>query len=985
MSTIDNSGFTDFDQSHTDVSTILTTDNNTNGNSTLNSDFNNPSSAVTSSTDDNNATIDFENVDVTADYKKEKSVAKNDNEEEEKDNESVLSNEFSNSELEQYEPFFADEVSKEKDNETNVDDSMLIQKAVTYPVDKSEKDGDKNSNNTEDTSSTMGARKEKDIIESLTHENFQLKLRIVVVESQLQQASGEGVADLRKQLADAQAAKIAAQHESSKLRKTLGELNSNKDREYEQQDVEKDIRIKTLEENLSFYQYELEELRRHCEGLEQTSLDRETQYEDALRQERSNSRALQDQLKQSERYSTPLRKYDNFSAENLTRRTFSDDGTPPPDRGYIHIQNQVDNIKRILTGSASRSRSRLSAASFTGRDSAVDNMNMEAFSDMLRQIQDSAHLHNSKHSALKRELDTLSEDYENLVGNFERVDANFEQVLAELRETHDAEMSDLLKQMASKDDQIEKTNEELEDVWRHMNELKSSLSDLEDLRVESEELTEQSKEYQNEVFKLKSELNSKSMELEGLKNEKLKLVEELEELKNGGASNNNVLENVLTIVRESYDEKADVSTVVDCLTNAFKLVSEVEQTVAQVHETLAENERLAKVLDENEVELGNSKKELEDAKSKLEDVVKEKQNEQDGLDDKVGEYETKLKKTETDLNAAHDELKIANEKLASLQTMYTEIEDKKKEQVDELTKEKQDALKHVESLKNNYEQLKNEREEISKELKNLQEQLYYETSRNEALEKKVTSLNKNSRLGNTNSTNNNNNAPMLGQLDVSQTFKQQTYERMNELQKSIDKLQLTKNQDATTIKTLESRLHESRENTLKCYKLFLQKLYPQLDENLSKKVDSIYESMNNNSSSSSINFSSLEQLSKEALEYVIESMNKSLRQQEKRIHRLNEQLTQPMDKLDKLQKSGGNNNGEVRKEIFKQISGTFVGKIWLSRYHEMEKRWHNERETRRREYDGYKQHLNECYERIEAQKKQIGKLQQQYQQKVVSS
>lgn len=341
--------------------------------------------------------------------------------------------------------------------------------------------------------------------------------------------------------------------------------------------------------------------------------------------------------------------------------------------------------------------------------------------------------------------------------------------------------------------------------------------------------------------------------------------------------------------------------------------------------------------------------------------------------------------------------------------------------------EKQEASNKYESIRKMLDQHKREHDLLSTEAKNLQEQLYYESRKSENLEKKVSSLqkqeNRRSYSGNVN-----------GQLEASQTFKMETYHRLIELQKKVEDLEKTRITNTSTIKSLENKLQASKDERYRVLRTFFDKVVPILGSNwatrISKEMDGGTGTASSNGSEKSVEreskYKTLERLMVEAVDGLNDMMNKSkvkiksleakqnelyeemsqynnnewskkVSDLENQVEKLNRQLENSTQELKQAkgqatelenshkeqQRFGNPNsqdtkdvsvNGEVKKEIFKQISGTFVGKVWLSRYHEMEKRWHNEREARKREYDGYTQHLNECYDRIEGQKKSIRKL-----------
>lgn len=72
-----------------------------------------------------------------------------------------------------------------------------------------------------DNTSSLGVKKEAAKLESLQQENFRLKLKITIIEAQLDSNSEAGVADLKKQLAESEATKLMLTKDNNKLRKML--------------------------------------------------------------------------------------------------------------------------------------------------------------------------------------------------------------------------------------------------------------------------------------------------------------------------------------------------------------------------------------------------------------------------------------------------------------------------------------------------------------------------------------------------------------------------------------------------------------------------------------------------------------------------------------------------------------------------------------------------------------------------------------------
>lgn len=106
----------------------------------------------------------------------------------------------------------------------------------------------------------IGVKKEKAVIDSLKQEIFQLKLHIVIMETQMNTSSNTGVAQLKSRLAESEAARISMKNENDKLRRTMASFDE------EETDDSKD-KCQALEEELLEYEVALGEAQDQQEYL----------------------------------------------------------------------------------------------------------------------------------------------------------------------------------------------------------------------------------------------------------------------------------------------------------------------------------------------------------------------------------------------------------------------------------------------------------------------------------------------------------------------------------------------------------------------------------------------------------------------------------------------------------------------------------------------------------------------------------------------
>lgn len=103
------------------------------------------------------------------------------------------------------------------------------------------------------SNANIGLKEEKEAIDALQKENFQLKLQIVVMDDLWFKNSETGVAELKKQLSICQTERITIKHENDKLRKTLSTLRESHDEDYQKSQEENLQKIHQLEEELKMY------------------------------------------------------------------------------------------------------------------------------------------------------------------------------------------------------------------------------------------------------------------------------------------------------------------------------------------------------------------------------------------------------------------------------------------------------------------------------------------------------------------------------------------------------------------------------------------------------------------------------------------------------------------------------------------------------------------------------------------------------------
>ncbi|CAN6622665.1 hypothetical protein TRVA0_009S00672 [Trichomonascus vanleenenianus] len=939
--------------------------------------------------------------------------------------------------------------------------------------------------------SGIGAREERKVLDKLTTENFHLKLRISVIEGQLTNGSEEGLAKIAKQLADLKTANDELKRDNEKLRSNIDYLTKSKEHENEQEDFERDMKFRTVEEDLEYYKSEYVTLQDHCVQLEEYSREAESKLEDTLSE---NERlrfhiASADRTGKTKPQDSIDRLVESLEAPAAVRKgllpDFRDGASPTPESARLY--RQVEHIKRVLSPTydyhSPRSRSRLSATSSLPDVTLYESGATDYASDLLQQVQDAAFTSKARFNGLHRDYEALEHEYNELVAKYN--------VMLE-KNDHDVQV--LEQCIEEKDNELQSARQDFDELWESMNEVKDSLNELEELRAESHNLQDLIHARDEELMNLRLNSNNANLELESKINEVVRLTRELESLRaqydesqqliqqvedgavtqeqleeymnkledkshhirsledelavldrrvKEGEKSTEKLDLILGIVKTSYSEKTDLDNVIQHLKDAFDTVKEVQDTATQMNQVVSENGRLTS-------ELSSKKKELEvitkkltvkeaeatDMSKRVEELEERLQSELTRLLDEKDHLEANLKLSHEDiseLEEARHELEIElsemrtsdDQEIARLTKALSGVEIEK-ERLSKSLKEKNDILnsmlqvknglqKEVEKLKSKagtstviqdeYTRLKIERKELVRkhgelkkqcqilekqrddvihDAKDLQDQLEEETARNDELERKLAGDFENSDPAKV--------AELERTLEILQSTKADDNRRIEVLDHSLAQaLEINVNQLISALKQVESVVGNEWASKIK-HHLSTASERPKQEtiSNLAQVLNGSLEALISRTTAKLKAAEKVYVQLKEDYQIMeqqhqgsansIETLKEQLSQLETENEELNEKLNSitAMAEFGPTTSKGSSSSGEnssSNKKESKAGSGSFIGRLWLSRYHEMERRWQNEREARKREYEGYKQHLNECYERIEAQKKNIRRLQ----------
>lgn len=503
----------------------------------------------------------------------------------------------------------------------------------------------------------------------------------------------------------------------------------------------------------------------------------------------------------------------------------------------------------------------------------------------------------------------------------------------------------------------------------------------------------QADEVVSENMKLSGELTEKSKQIENLKekisNTKSELEREIAKVKQEREA-------------ECQNKLLDIQKLED-KANEFKI--EIDNMRSTKSEFVTKISSLESKITKKDQEIEKFSQDVEQQtsiNSQLTDEVKLKTKQ---LEENV----QARKNLKNDLDRSLKKLQEANAKINRWEELKQEEFKEMISEISRLKQERRDAINRAESTKRLLEQQRLDQDLLSSEAKALREQLYFESQKSESLEKQLKK--RDGRLGTHSSSAAINSSSPIN--DVSQTFRSESYQRLIELQNTLEQYQKTQASDVEKIKSLEVRLQQSRDENFNILNSIFQKLEPILPhewlEKISQEIDALQTSSVNSARGNS-KYKSLAILMIEALASITNIITQN-RNRLKQIEYKYLQLKQERDKLvsshsdnetivtlqyqvdtlqrelesinnklneatDELERERNKGDGTVViPDVIRQVSGTFVGKLWIARYHEMERKWHDERERRKLEYDAYTEHLRECHDEIETQKKAIANLQ----------
>lgn len=632
----------------------------------------------------------------------------------------------SNSELDDFEDFNpgSSTFQSDKDNMTetslfNESTQHIVNRATSLKYNFSD-DKKLTPNTTQfDDDSPIGVKKERSVIDSLKQEIFQLKLHIVLMETQLNSSSETGIAQLKSKLVESEAARIAMKNENERLRNTITTLGRQRSGNFEPGMATND-QIHDLEEELLAYETAL------GEAQEEQQLIKEY-YEKELNQRDSEISEFQDVNEnlsnrvlilgeRNEELLQMIADGDNVNDSNLLR-SLKNKGS-----GSFKLCNDVrfedllllaNGIKeKLIVSPLQRTPQNRSPSSTTSKKSNAEN-----FEEILKEISFSVTKSSedyrtllSSSKGLQMDYDSLLEAYNNLKGNLDKfvlrteAEAAIEEVENLLYEK-EQDLDSLKNERSELWNDIKLVNKGLEEIELERNnliELNTQLADkideltdnaltqdsaaenIDKLSRENADLRDTLEEKDNELQVLSVEYSNCETDLDIKTKEVKKLQDLIKSLRSGVTAD---ASNDSSPPENTFSDNSDSDSVImhsnARKTNSDDIVDYILSGIQQFYNKEANIDNMPAQFDE----LLESVKQFDEIAEQLQEASKINTD----LTNMVEERESTLSDLEEQVKNSEKKEKDLNSKIEILTT-----------QLEEMTSEKNNAQKELDSLKNEY-------------------------------------------------------------------------------------------------------------------------------------------------------------------------------------------------------------------------------------------------------------------------------------------
>ena len=648
----------------------------------------------------------------------------------------------------------------------------IVDRAVSLKYDPTSINNTTTTTTQLDDDSPIGVKKERSVIDSLKQEIFQLKLHIVLMETQLNNSSNAGIAQLKSKLAESEAARIAMKNENERLRNTNANLGRRRNENFDS-DATINDQIHELEEDLLAYETAL------GDAQEEQQLIKEY-YEKELNQRDSEISELQEV---NEDLSNRVMLLEERNEELLQMIADGDDmnepKTPitPKTKGSAFLNFTENDQLESLFMLANGIKEKLAISPLqrtTPNQSPSSNIskmsNAETFQDVLKQILISVNQFSEDYRTLLSSSKGLQADYDAILDAYNTLKADLDNfVLRSEAETAIEEVENLLY---AKEQELETLKNERSELWNNIKlvnegleeielernnliELNTQLADknekLTNMAISQDSLMEEVDKLSRDNTDLRDALEEKDNELQVLSVEysncetdleiKTKEVKKLQDLIKSLRSGTTLATNsepttpespvsnrsdTRSVVMNPNTRRSDSDDIVEYFLSGIKQFynkdtdldnltaqfDELLESVKQFDEIAVQLQEASKV----NTDLTNMVEERENMLSDLTERVKAGEKKEKELNDELATVKKKLEENSTEYKKLQDELSALKDKAASyseLQEKFDALE-KKTEDYDKLHAQLlvlQEKSDKCDRLKKELSELENQREE----------------------------------------------------------------------------------------------------------------------------------------------------------------------------------------------------------------------------------------------------------------------------------
>lgn len=394
--------------------------------------------------------------------------------------------------------------NRTSDSFLNEDTQFLVEKATKF------KPHDITAQNAEDL--PIGVKKEKSVIDALKQEIFQLKLNIVIMETQLNNSSDSGVAHLKSRLAESEAARIAMKNENDKLRATMASLE-------EERNDDSNDQVQALEEELLQYETALGDAHEEQEYLKDYYEKEISQKENDFQELQNANNELVYQMEVLEQKNDEL--FDQLATARKEKRlstvVSSTKDSSVDYRQLEEMTKYADHIKEKLIMRLQNASLQSNSLDLLNNSSTpIQNQSLpEFFLKLLNQIDYTVNTHVEEFDNTKKESETINNSYHELLDIYNSLKEELDNCVT--REEAVSAIEEVENLLREKEQELSDLRDEKSELWENIREINQGLIEIENERAEllkqNDALTQQNEEQSTELTQTRNSLLGEVEEL----------------------------------------------------------------------------------------------------------------------------------------------------------------------------------------------------------------------------------------------------------------------------------------------------------------------------------------------------------------------------------------------------------------------------------------------------------------------------------------